>query len=90
MIKAKDFGPEILEKSPWFSSKQDKVDDFNTLLAKANIWIEKSEVNVMNIETVVLPNMLSQYEEGSRDTDLRTSAADVDDWYQVIRVWYRD
>ena len=51
--------------------------------------IDRSVVDVVNVETVVLPNIWSQYEEGTTDPALHTSGDMASQWNQFIRVWYR-
>lgn len=58
-------------------------------LNRANEWAKTSGVEVINIETVVLPNIHRRGEEGTEDPQLRTSVENSNEWYQFIRVWYR-
>ena len=87
MIKFKDFVPEEVTKSGFFSSA--KLEELNDSLSRANIWIEKENINPLNIETVVLPNIHKSSEDGSTDTEIRTSGDMSSNWYQFIRVWYK-
>ena len=43
----------------------------------------------MHIETVVLPNIWSRFEEGSTDGSLGISGDSPSFWHQIVRVWYR-
>ena len=83
MIKVRDFAPPaeelgLLGKSP--------VAGFERAGESANQWIEAFDINVVNIETVLLPNVES--EQGTGEAELATSGATF--WYQIVRVWYRD
>lgn len=84
MFKFKDFAPQITKKSIF------KVDlqTFEEALAAANAWITKNQIDVVNIETVVLPEMWR--EEGTTDTYLTTSGDMMNSWYQFIRIWYKN
>ncbi|NJN77876.1 MAG: hypothetical protein HC803_05720 [Saprospiraceae bacterium] len=58
-------------------------------LERMNEWIRKNEqYEIINIETVVLPNMHSKSEGGSTDSEL-SFAEFRPVWYQFFRVWYR-
>jgi len=84
-IEVIDFVPEKA-KGSFFKSGE--VQKFETILEEVNEWIKNnSSVDIMNIETVVLPNI--HEEEGSFDTELFTGGETHSQWYQLIRVWYR-
>jgi hypothetical protein len=55
-------------------------------IVRANQWIAESAVRVINVETVVLPNV-RQVEDAS-EVGIRTSGGMSSYWYQVVRVWY--
>ncbi|MBN2313147.1 MAG: hypothetical protein JXM79_04415 [Sedimentisphaerales bacterium] len=84
MFHFKDFAPQIKNKSIF------KVDfqTFEEALAEANTWITQNQIDVVNIETVVLPEMWR--EDGTTDTNLTTSGDMMNSWYQFIRIWYRN
>lgn len=85
-IEFKDFAPAATEhRALIFSSRT--IDTFQSALDEANAWIDRNSIEVLNIETVVLPEMHS--EEGTTDTDLTTSGEMMSSWYQFIRVWYK-
>jgi len=87
MIKCKDFVPEIIKRGGFFSSA--KAQEFQTCLDHANQWISDENVEVVNIETVVLPNIHDELEEGSMDTNLDTHGDTTSNWNQFVRVWYK-
>jgi hypothetical protein len=81
MIKYRDFAPTSEELGllgkPALSSLDSAVE-------QANQWITAFDVDVVNIETVVLPNM---HDESTTDqAELEHSTY----WYQIVRVWHRD
>jgi len=87
MIEYKDFTPRMLGErrligEPEFESLQDAVKGCNQ-------WISDSGVDVVNVETVVLPNVHHPFEEGSEDVNIRQADDDTTAWNQFIRVWYR-
>jgi hypothetical protein len=60
------------------------------VLGKLNQWVhENQNLEVVNIETVVLPNIHDSQEEGSQDTELWTGGESSSQWYQLLRIWYR-
>jgi hypothetical protein len=87
MVQFRDFVPKMLAAPKLF-----KPGDYETLhdtLVAANQWIEEQNIRVLNIETVVLPNIWSRYEEGTTDVALGTSGEMPSHWHQFIRVWYQ-
>ena len=86
-IEVRDFVPEKA-KGSFFKSGE--VQKFDAILAQVNDWIaENGNIKIVNIETVVLPNIHEAEEEGSFDTELFTGGETHSQWYQLIRVWYQ-
>ena len=88
MIHYRDFVPKMLA-APGFLTHGEYV-AFDAALAAANAWLSQQSIRVLNVETVVLPNIWSRYEEGSGDAALGTSGESPSHWHQFIRVWYQD
>jgi len=86
MIKHIDFEPKVLKKGGLFKSEQ--VATFKELVDELNSWLGQNEATVINIETVLLPNIHDEDEEGSEDTRLGTGR-ETAQWYQVVRLWYK-
>ncbi|REE01584.1 hypothetical protein [Marinoscillum furvescens] len=87
-LQAKDFVPE---KTKGGMFKSGKIQSFDEVLNAANQWIsENPSLKIVNVETVVLPNIHDSDEEGSHDTELWTGGESSSHWYQLLRVWYRD
>lgn len=85
---AKDFVPE---KTKGGMFKSGKMQTFQEVLDLANNWIsENPQFNVVNVETVLLPNIHEKDEDGSTDTELWTAGESSSNWYQIVRVWYKD
>ena len=82
MIRFEDFAPRML-KSGFFGRE---FESFEAALAGANEWIDSNSIDVVNIETVVLPQIWR--ENGTTDVDLRISGEMSSSWHQFIRVWY--
>ncbi len=92
MIAFRDFVPRQV-RAPHLglnaSAVQGEYEPLQSALEEANRWIAEAGVKVLNVETVLLPNLWSTYEHGSADPVLGApNAAPL--WYQVIRVWYED
>ena len=86
MIYFTDFTPLITKAGGFFASKEfQSMDD---VMKDINEWVDKHNAHVINIETVVLPNM--HQEDGSQDAELRTSGEMSAQWNQFFRVWYKD
>jgi hypothetical protein len=75
-----------MTKAPGFIAPAEH-ESFDAALEDANRWISEHHIRVINIETVVLPNIWSRYEEGPADTALGTGDS-VNYWHQFLRVWY--
>jgi len=86
MLRYQDFVPKMT-KPPAFLSPAEH-ESFDAALTAANQWIKENDIKVICVETVVLPNIWSRYEEGSRDTSLGTSGESPSFWHQFIRVWH--
>ena len=85
-IAFQDFVPTFTKARSFLAAP-----DFEPLeqtLSRANAWIAEEGVTVINVETVVLPNMHSARESGSEDPDIVISGERSSRWYQFIRVWY--
>ena len=81
-VAYQDFAPEIT-RSGFFTRDIEPLSD---CLRRANDWINTVNPRIINVETVVLPNIWS--EDGSEDTELRTSGDMLSSWHQFVRVWY--
>ena len=78
----KDFAPQVVKKG-FFKTD---YESFEEALNAANAWIKDHNIEVLNIETVVLPNM---WNEGGTADIKHTSSQSGSYWYQFIRVWYK-
>jgi len=80
MFDQKDFIPKTLSVH-WLKGIQ--TESFDSAIASANEWIKAESINVLNIETIVLP-------VGHNDETETPSIAGVPvSLRQFIRVWYR-
>ena len=83
MYHFKDFAPQPIKRS-FFKTD---YESFEEVLVTANAWIRDHKIEVLNIETVVLPNMGS----GGGTTDMtHTSSESGSYWLQFLRVWYKN
>ncbi len=86
MIAFQDFVPQQLQPPGFFTAAQYALID--QAVQAANVWIQQEGVKVLNVETIVLPNMNNSGEEGTGDAMVRTSGDTSSFWYQFVRVWY--
>jgi hypothetical protein len=88
MIAYRDFLPRQL-KAPRLSfdlgDMRGEYEHFDAAVAAANEWISESDARIINVETVVLPNVWSPY-EGPEDAALAAGESAI--WNQFLRVWY--
>ena len=87
MIGCKDFVPKVRQKAFLFQAED--METLSETFERLNQWIATNEIDVINVETVVLPNMHDHDEDGSSDVNLRTSGDMMSEWYQFFRVWFR-
>jgi hypothetical protein len=86
MLAFRDFAPKVLEDGGWLSGPA--YEDFDAALEAANAWIAADSIDVVNVETVVLPNIYSPGEQGTVDPELGMHAG-RGTWHQFLRVWFR-
>jgi hypothetical protein len=87
MLKYRDFVPKEIE-APGFL-KPGEHESFNHAVEAANTWLAENSVKLINLETVVLPNIWSRWEEGSVDASIGTGES-LSRWHQFLRCWYHD
>ena len=87
MIQHQDFVPKQIGTEKFLFFEGAVYEDFPKAAEAASEWIEQNGIDVLNIETVVLPNM--HREDGSTDPSLRSSGDVSTFWNQFVRVWYR-
>lgn len=86
MIAFRDFVPKVTDPGGFFKSTE--FETFEAAVAAANEWLQQKPVKIINVETVVLPEIWNPSEEGTRDAALRTSGEMSSYWHQFVRVWY--
>lgn len=86
MIAFKDFVPQELQPGGFLALPQYEMID--AIVRAANDWICRQGVQVLNVETVVLPNLWRSGSKGTGEGMRRTRGEAPSDWYQFIRVWY--
>ena len=80
-IGFQDFLPRVVKQGFLFN-------EYETLaqtLERANAWLAQTQAQVINVETVVLPNISKEEETTAREIDVVGQGAT---WRQFIRVWY--
>lgn len=86
MITSKDFVPEELQASGFL--RPATYEQLSATRHKMSQWIESEGIEVVNIETVTLPNLHHPHEEGSEDASIHVNSDFVTSWNQFFRVWY--
>ena len=85
MLRHRDFVPQMT-MTPGFI-RPAEYESLEEAVEALNAWLETSEVKLVSVETVVLPNIWSPFEEGSEDTSLGMRDTS-NHWHQFIRCWY--
>ncbi len=86
MIEYRDFIPQQTEGPGFFSTA--RYESFDAALDSANEFVSSQSARILNVETVVLPNVWNADEGGTTDASIRTSGDVSSTWHQFIRVWY--
>lgn len=91
MIQFKDFAIKTTKPAGWLNSPE--FEPLEETLLRVNNWIEENELMVLNVETIVLPNV---YDDGTKRTSSKgaykskeTGSGSPNWWYQIFRVWYQ-
>ena len=93
MLRYRDFAPRVLEEAALLSRA--RYDTFDHAVEAAGAWIKENNIDVVNIETVVLPNLGTARmldPEPPRTTNspvLDDYGARYGSWNQFVRVWHR-
>ena len=87
MLDFKDFVPKMLAQPGVFRAGE--YESLEEARQAANEWIAAEGIHIISVETVVLPNIWSRWEEGSMDVALGTSGEMPSHWHQFIRCWYQ-
>jgi hypothetical protein len=89
------FSPRITEQGPFGGASE--YESFSEVVSAVNQWIENTTTQVINLETVVLPERI----EGTSDGDyglrvsnsfhlVMISQGVTINCFQCVRVWYRE
>ena len=73
-----------MTEAGFFSNTYEQLED---AVVRANDFVAEGNRELVNIETVVLPEMYS--EGGTMDPELSQSG-NHSSWFQFVRVWYRE
>ena len=88
MIRYRDFVPRQLDPGGFLAPAT--YESFDAAVDAASAWLVETNVQVLNVETVVLPNVWSRFEEGTNDASLGTSGESPSHWHQFVRIWYQE
>ncbi len=88
MLKYRDFVPREFAASGFL--KPGEYESFDAAVQAANDWLAESKIRLLKIETVVLPNIHSRWEDGTTDAAIRTSGDSPSQWHQFLRIWYQE
>ena len=80
-----DFAPSFTQKQLIGFTVDLEFESLQDTVVRANEWITRNGVRVVNIETVILPAPLNQPEYTTGANGFRVLEARV---VQVVRVWY--
>ncbi len=87
MIAYRDFAPTQVSAPGLF--KAATYETLDQALAAANSWIQSNDIHVLNVETVVLPNLHALNDKGTSAPSLVLQPGFAEAWSQFFRIWYR-
>ena len=83
MIGFADFRPKVLNPQAFIGRQ---FEPLQSAVDAANEWIRHHNIQVLNVETVLLPNVDGQDTTGGA---IGVYGDRYTEWSQVFRVWYR-
>lgn len=84
-LEFRDFAPVMLDPGGIVSPPT--FEPFENAVRAANEWFRKSGVTVVNVETILLPNLTLLSDKATSGVALFRVSQDAY-WYQIVRVWY--
>jgi hypothetical protein len=87
MIAHRDFLPQQLAPAAFL--KPAVFEPFAHTLEAANAWIRSEGIEVVNVETVVLPNLWISHRPDPTNPSMVLNPQFAEACNQFIRVWYR-
>ena len=82
-----DFEPKVLEKNFWKGTIYENID---ATLIRANEWIRRNySAEIVNVETVVLPNIYKKETATTHQTTQFITGGSTVNNFQIIRIWYK-
>ncbi|NJK54413.1 MAG: hypothetical protein HC936_19545 [Leptolyngbyaceae cyanobacterium SU_3_3] len=95
MIQCKDFAPQITERGPFGGASE--YESFSEIVSAVNQWIGSRTIQVINVETVVLPDRIEGTSNGNYGLTtsngfypVMISQGLTINCFQCVRVWYRE
>ena len=85
MLKYRDFIPE--DQSRLLNPTR-SYEHFDSLVDRANAWTRARGIEVINAETIVLPNIRPK--KSSESPGSAVSCAGLTNWAQILRIWYQE
>ena len=83
-LEYQDFSPSAVEHKVLST----EYESFSEVVAHANDWIRDSGVTVLNVETILLPNLQNLKDTLQVIQSVSGSVMNSSYLFQVLRVWY--
>ncbi len=88
MIKFKDFMPNVTEKN--FAGLTTRSDSLFVTMKRVNHWIDSNSVEILNVETIMIPCGQKESSVVSDEGLYATTAYLGHMRSQGVRVWYQE
>jgi hypothetical protein len=86
MFAYRDFTPAKKTEGSFWKGAQ--YEDLDAAVAEANEWVRANRVRVLNVETVLLPNIESADNTSAALLNVTHMNHSTSAWHQFVRVWY--
>ena len=83
-LEYQDFSPSAVEHKVLST----EYENFSEVVAHANDWIRDSGVTVLNVETILLPNLQNLKDTLQVIQSVSGTVMNSSYLFQVLRVWY--
>lgn len=86
MISCQDFAPRIIKRGPFGGPAE--YESFSEVVSAVNQWSENGMTQVINVETVVLPDSSESTSDGVYVVTVNSGI--TVNCFQCVRVWYKE
>jgi hypothetical protein len=91
MFNFKDFTIQVTQQATKKTDPQ--FEPLEETMIRLNAWIEENDVTVLNVETLLMPNIFDNINSRTSSNGafemVESGSFKRNWWYQIFRVWYQ-